>query len=557
MRTTLVLTSLILIAPATAQTALLREADPSPDGTAGQTIDSIGTPAVNQLGGYACSIDTEGTNGDVWQFWGDLAGGPGALLREEQTVGPLEQTLFETRFGLAASAIAYSGSATDTVSGTAGLEAVWLDDTLLMLEGDPVVGTADFWVFAQNTGVTSGGEPYFRGGISLSAGGATDRRGVFYGTPLTALYLTGDLLTNMPFELSDVAVDADFRFSSNGSHSIVPVDLESGSTADDGAMAIDQVGLMLGGTLVREGETIPTSIGGTGDAWDNFDYCGITEAGDYIFTGDTDGDSQSDEFIVRDGTIWAREGQMLGGEMLSGSLEGASINEFGDIAFVWGIDTGPGTPDEALYFEDQILLREGDAVDWDGDGAIDPAITIQSFTGTNTITLARDGSIYFTADVDVSGTTLEGFFVIEGPTIGTSYCMANANSTGVAAGMSGTGSAVAADNMATLMCSSMPVNSFAFMITSQVQGFVMNPAGSAGNLCLSGAIGRFVGPGQIQNSGTLGEVSLTLDLTQQPTPTGFVAVQAGETWNFSTWFRDSGPAGPTSNFSDGYTVLFL
>ncbi len=141
--------------------------------------------------------------------------------------------------------------------------------------------------------------------------------------------------------------------------------------------------------------------------------------------------------------------------------------------------------------------------------------------------------------------------------LGTIYCAANVNSTGAAATMSAAGSAVAADNLITLTCSSMPTNSFAFMITGQTQGFVPNPGGSSGNLCLGGSIGRYVGPGQVQNSGGLGEVSLGLDLTQHPTPTGFVAVQPGETWNFSTWFRDSSPAGPTSNFSDGYSILFF
>ena len=226
----------------------------------------------------------------------------------------------------------------------------------------------------------------------------------------------------MPHELSAVAVDADFRFSADGTHNIVPVHLESGSTGDDGAIAIDEVGLLLGGTLVREGETIPVSIGGIGDSWDNFDALGITESGEYMFTGDTDGNSQTDEILVRNGTIWAREGDILGGEMLSGSIRGASMNEVGDIAFVWGIDAGPGVPDDALFFEDEILLREGDAVDWDGDGVIDPAVTIDGFTGTNSVTLSNNGLIYFTADVNVAGARLEGFFVIESGGIGLSYC---------------------------------------------------------------------------------------------------------------------------------------
>lgn len=142
-------------------------------------------------------------------------------------------------------------------------------------------------------------------------------------------------------------------------------------------------------------------------------------------------------------------------------------------------------------------------------------------------------------------------------TIGTSYCVANPNSTGVAAVLNGIGSAAVADNNLTLDCVSMPAGSFAFFLTSQTQGFATNPGGSDGNLCLGGAIGRYVGPGQIQQAGAAGVVTLLLDLTQIPSPTGFVSAGAGETWNFQTWFRDSNPQGQAvSNFSAGLEVTF-
>ena len=57
------------------------------------------------------------------------------------------------------------------------------------------------------------------------------------------------------------------------------------------------------------------------------------------------------------------------------------------------------------------------------------------------------------------------------------------------------------------------------------------------------------------NTGASGEFSLVLDLTAVPTPTGSVAVQAGETWYWQTWFRDQNPTS-TSNFTDGLSVLF-
>jgi hypothetical protein len=52
-----------------------------------------------------------------------------------------------------------------------------------------------------------------------------------------------------------------------------------------------------------------------------------------------------------------------------------------------------------------------------------------------------------------------------------------------------------------------------------------------------------------------------LDLTQTPTPTGFVVVAAGETWHFQTWHfqtwhRDAVGGVATSNFTDAVSITF-
>ena len=146
---------------------------------------------------------------------------------------------------------------------------------------------------------------------------------------------------------------------------------------------------------------------------------------------------------------------------------------------------------------------------------------------------------------------------IEAAGFGTSYCgPAVANSTGAPGIIFATGSTQAALNSLVLRAESLPNNAFGFFLTSQTQGFVMNPGGSTGHLCLGGAVGRYVGPGQILNTGTTGEISLTLDLAQTPTPTGLVAIQAGETWNFQAWHRDAVGGVATSNFTDALSLTF-
>jgi len=141
------------------------------------------------------------------------------------------------------------------------------------------------------------------------------------------------------------------------------------------------------------------------------------------------------------------------------------------------------------------------------------------------------------------------------PAPGSNYCVAAVNSTGSAAAISGTGSASIASNDLTLVASQLPLGSFAFFITSQTQDLVVQAGGSQGTLCLGGAIGRGVG-GAIVSSGATGVVSVQVDALAQPTPTGPVAILAGETWNFHCWYRDSVGGAATSNFSDGYTVTF-
>ncbi len=137
------------------------------------------------------------------------------------------------------------------------------------------------------------------------------------------------------------------------------------------------------------------------------------------------------------------------------------------------------------------------------------------------------------------------------------YCTANPNSTGLPATISAIGTGRIADNDLALTASQLPSFSFGFFITSRSQGFAANPGGSQGNLCLAGSIGRYVGPGQIQNSGSMGVLSLDLDLTQMPQPSGFVSVMPGQTWRFQTWFRDTDLGIPTSNFTDGVRVVFF
>jgi len=138
------------------------------------------------------------------------------------------------------------------------------------------------------------------------------------------------------------------------------------------------------------------------------------------------------------------------------------------------------------------------------------------------------------------------------------FCLSNPNSTGVNSTMTVTGSLSVTDNDVTLTAI-VPPNVFGFFITSPNQGFTPNPGGSAGNICLGAGVGRF--QQLAMNSGSLGTFSISTtagqwSLASIPSAPAPYAATAGGTANFQAWHRDPSPSGPTSNFTDGVTVLW-
>ena len=180
--------------------------------------------------------------------------------------------------------------------------------------------------------------------------------------------------------------------------------------------------------------------------------------------------------------------------------------------------------------------------------------------------LGNDGSITFLQDVgrnlreawQATGMAApvemaSAVWVGDDDSIGTRYCdPAVVNSSGLPAEIAAYGSLVVADQSLSLTASQMPANQFGYFLVSATQGFIANPGGSQGNLCVSGTIGRYVK--DVTSSGPNGTFSLAIDMTQLPSPL-LVPILPGETWNFTTWFRDKNPTN-TSNFTDAVSLTF-
>lgn len=103
-------------------------------------------------------------------------------------------------------------------------------------------------------------------------------------------------------------------------------------------------------------------------------------------------------------------------------------------------------------------------------------------------------------------------------------------------------------NALVLTTNGVPPGSYGYYLTSRASALAMPAAGSQGNLCLGGALGRLNRPGEVLQASAFQVVSLPLDLLALPQPLGPVAALPGDSWHFQFWYRDANP-GPTSNLS--------
>ena len=136
------------------------------------------------------------------------------------------------------------------------------------------------------------------------------------------------------------------------------------------------------------------------------------------------------------------------------------------------------------------------------------------------------------------------------------YCTAEFNSSGARGTIVATGTPYILENNLTMRGASMPAGSFASIIFGDTAAFVPNPGGSAGNLCVGGAIGRLFGSlGTTSATGTLtyGINNRTLSTSAG----GPFQLIPGDRLMFQWWFRDFDPAGPTSNFTNAVQVTFI
>ncbi len=356
------------------------------DVVGGSTIDSLNQPFVNGNGevGFNAAL-ADGTR-SIWfngvEIFNSADAAPDVLTGGEGTMG----------FGNSGQFI-YSPAFN-------GEDAVWDQNGLVLVENTQAPGFAPGInsTFHSRPTMTDDGTAYWVSGFNDGAGGTSSIGRMLYrrntDTTIDVVIRAGDVIDGLEVATGS-GISFDYGFSADNANSILEVNLDTGSTADDGRLLVNS------SVIAAEG-----SATGQGDNWDNFDHMSINNAGDFLFSGDTDGASTVDEFIAYNGNIELRQGDALAGGILEGFVDGVSLNEDGEVAFIWELNSGSGALETLFYgqandlISTQAIASVGDELDIDNDGLADWILTdFNSGLGPG-IGLGENGLIFVEVDLE-------------------------------------------------------------------------------------------------------------------------------------------------------------
>jgi hypothetical protein len=135
---------------------------------------------------------------------------------------------------------------------------------------------------------------------------------------------------------------------------------------------------------------------------DHIHHTKMVSNGDWFSRGD---DPAADDWAVYQGTLVARTGDEIGitGEHLGNIFLSFGGNRVGDWVLVANTDNADNSRDTVLLINGQVVIREGDPIDLDGNGAFDDDVFIgrgnntSSAFAANDIFLGDDRVLYFIA----------------------------------------------------------------------------------------------------------------------------------------------------------------
>ncbi|WP_145194002.1 hypothetical protein [Planctomycetes bacterium Poly30] len=527
--------SLILALAATSTAAAAPQADLDLLAVSGEVLPGTATTLVGigdlqsgADGGWVARavIDTPTSSGEsaiLGDLSSDASHGPSVLRRPTLVAGFSQTKLGSPDFQ--GGQIGYLASE-DTAILTR-YQGAFIGDQLIARQGDAIGTTGRQWGTFGRIVLRPGGRIYLRGGSTQG--------GLLYAQHSeTVLVSVGDPVATMAGPITNVGR---FDISPNGEHWAAVVTAGPGNDA----ILVDGAVLMVGGAPVIERRAISATLGlGTGE-WLELLSLDVDNDGRVTFQATTNTPIGGAPTIRGDRVIQLEVGPSEAPhyqDSLPGSLA----------VFVSGTD---------LVLEDQVIASASATFDADGDGQADAGYAIATSTVGSpdwqvvSVSEVLVGTVFVTVP-GLSGGR-QGLVRLQRRLEGDVTCAGVPNSTGRASSLTSFGRSGANSNDLTLYCVDLPDGCTAYAIGSRQSGSAPNPGGSTGNLCLGGAIGRFLP--QMFTVDQAGRGTVELDLLALPQPMGAVAATAGDIWFFQVWHRDlcSGPTA-TSNFSNAISV---
>jgi hypothetical protein len=284
-----------------------------------------------------------------------------------------------------------------------GDDAVYTHNGVLLVDGDPAPGFSEgvTVTFNSRPNMTNNGRTFWIAGVNEGGGTATNRRVMYTASDASPATIEialagGDIVDGLAIE--NVGIDFSYQTSGDGNHIIQTLDAATGSSSNDSILVVD------GNIIARE--SFPVS-GTFGEAWQSFDDLSINNAGNFLFSGDTDSVAAKDEFVAYKSSIAMRESDTVDGiDLVPGSaVRAVSLNNLDQAMVIWAV----GATEMVFFACDaadmlrsaRVVLRTGDIVDLNGDGL--PDATITDFNASATTShrqLTDDGRVYLEVDLD-------------------------------------------------------------------------------------------------------------------------------------------------------------
>ena len=349
-----------------------------------------------------------------------------------------------------------------------------------------------------------------------------------------------------------------FWAASDGRTWLVAGDLEGPSASDDVVLVDGSVALQEGAPVPGSGFVEPIALGGVHGV-------GMDAAGRWYARGSNSGTGV--DWVVVDGVVRA----VTGAPIVPASTErwddsgfgdgfiGCAGNRMGDLAIIGVTDHPDPDRDVAVVLNGRhVVAREGDAVDLDGDGAADDGLFIEAF-GEEDLVLTDALDLLAIVTLRDAGGVRQGQALLRttlDPGLGVVTCSGEPNSTGAAARLVAIGSTELGGAGLGLRATVLPPAAPIVFMVSRSPGLVPGPGGGLGQLCLGGAVGRFLGPGEFGPASSAGVAALDVDLGSLPPGAGPGPSSPGDTLHFQAWYRDRGPGGaPTTNLTQALSLV--